>query len=170
MYEVNNRYQNIEIENAYAYWQSKVRDCGFPNRSDIDPLDMRQWISAVLLAEAKFDADGTVIDFYFRVAGTRVGDRYGRDLTRRHLSEVSLDHQNANILANYRAPIETRRPIYSISRFTDHEGLLRSFETLLMPLSSDGRACDMILGVVMPLPQDFEAPEGVWFYDADNVT
>ena len=170
MYEVNNRYDNIEIEDAHAYWKSKARDGGIPSRGDIDPLDMRQWIAAVLLAQAEFDAAGTVVDFYFRVAGTRVCDRYGRDLTRRRLSEVSLDHQNANILANYRAPIETRRPIYSINRFTAHDGLLRSFETLLMPLSSDGRACDMVLGVVMPLRKDFDAPEGVWIYDAESRT
>jgi len=130
-------------------------------------MEMRGWIQAVLLAEAVFDADGTPVDFFFRVAGSRVCERYGHELSRRHLSDVNLDHQNANILANYAAAIETRGPVYSIARFQDETGLLRSFEMLLLPLSTDGRVCDLLLGVVMPLPPDYDADEGVWIYEAD---
>ena len=70
------------------------------------------------------------------------------------------------MLANYQAVIKTCRPIYSLNRYEDDANILRSFETLLMPLSADGSACDMVLGVVMPLPRDYDAPEGVWLYDA----
>jgi len=164
------RYHNAEIGEVYSFWQSKIGATGIPLRTDIDPIQLRAWLPSVLLAQARFDDTGTAIDFFFRVAGAFAGERYGRDLTRRHLSEVSLDHQNANILANFQVPIETRRPAYSINRFLDDTGVLRSFETLLLPLSSDGQACDMVLGVVMPLRKDFDAPEGVWIYDADSRT
>ncbi len=165
MYEINNRYLNIEIRLVYEYWLSKISGRAMPTRADIDPIEMRGWIAAVLLAEAVFDADGAPIDFYFRVSGSRVCERYGRELSRRRLTDVSLDHQNAEVLANYQAVIETCRPIYSVNRYQDDDTILRSFETLLMPLSSDGSACDMVLGVVMPLPRDYDAPEGIWIYD-----
>jgi len=166
MYEINNSYHNIEVRLVYEYWLSKANGRPMPRRADIDPIEMRGWLAAVLLAEAVFDADGAPIDFYFRVSGSRVCERYGRELTRRRLSDVSLDHQNANVLATYQAAIETGGPIYSINRFEDDDNILRSFEMLLMPLSTDGRACDMVLGVVMPLPRDYDAPEGVWIYEA----
>ena len=164
------RYHNSDIDDVYTFWQSKIGATGIPARADIDPVHLRAWIPSVLLAQALFDDTGRAHDFFFRVAGAFVGERYGHDLTRRHLSDVSLDHQNANVLANFQAPIESRRPVYSINRFYDDTGVLRSFETLLLPLTSDGRVCDMVLGVVMPLPKDFDAPEGVWIYDADNRT
>jgi hypothetical protein len=170
MYGFNKSCHNREILEVYRYWRSKARDPDIPARADIDPIEMRKWIAAVLLAEAEFDATGTAIDFFVRVAGSRVGERYGRDLTRRRLSEVSLDKQNANILANHQAPIDTRRATYSINRFQDDAGVLRSFETLLLPLRSHGPACDMVLGVVLPLPSDFDALEGVWIYSADSTT
>ncbi|MDZ7713943.1 MAG: PAS domain-containing protein [Rhodovibrio sp.] len=166
MHDINKRFCNKEIGLAYEYWQSKAKDSRLPARADIDPMEMRGWIQAVLLAEAVFDADGTPVDFLFRVAGSRVCERYGHELTRRHLSDVRLDHQNANILANYAAAIETRRPIFSIARFQDETGLLRSFEMLLLPLCTDGDVCDLLLGVVMPLPPDYDADEGVWIYEA----
>ena len=166
MRDINKNYCNEEIGLAYRYWQSKAEGTRLPTRADVDPLEMRGWIKAVLLAEAVFDTDGTPVDFHFRVAGSRVCECYGYELTRRNLSDVSLDHQNANILANYTATIEARRPVYSITRFQDETGLLRSFEMLLLPLSSAGEVCDLLLGVVMPLPPDYDADEGVWIYQA----
>ncbi len=166
MHDINKHHCNQEIALAYEYWRSKAGDTRLPTRADIDPLEMRGWIQAVLLAEAVFDADGTPVDFLFRVAGSRVCERYGHELTRRHLTDVRLDHQNANILANYTAAIQTRQPVYSITRFKDESGLLRSFEMLLLPLSTVGEVCDLLLGVVMPLPPDYDAEEGVWIYES----
>jgi hypothetical protein len=169
MRDINKNYCNDEIGLAYQYWQSKAGETRLPTRADIDPLEMRGWIKAVLLAEAVFDANGTPVDFHFRVAGSRVCERYGHELTRRYLSDVRLDNQNASILANFKAAVETRHPVYSITRFQDETGLLRSFEMLLLPLSIAGELCDLLLGVVMPLPADYDADEGVWIYESGSA-
>jgi hypothetical protein len=166
MYGINGRYHNCEISRAYEYWRSKAGDAGIPARADIDPIEMWAWIPATLLVEAVFDDQGAPADFFFRVAGSRVCERYGRELTHRRLSEIPMQDQRDSVLANYRAAIETHRAFYSINRFLDTDGLLRSFEMLLLPLRADGSRCDMLLGVVMPLPRDHDAPEGVWIYEA----
>lgn len=169
MYGINSRYHNCEIGHAYEYWMSKAGRNGLAARADIDPVEMRGWLSATLLADVVFDASGAPADFYFRVAGGRVCERYGRELTHRLLSEIPMEDQRDSVLANYRAAIEASRAFYSINRFHQDDGILRSFEMLLLPLRSGGSSCDMLLGVVMPLPRDYDAPEGVWIYEAGPI-
>lgn len=166
VYSINSRYHNAEIRLAYEYWRSKAGNRPIPTRADIDPVDMRAWIAATLLAEVVYDPDGHPMDFFFRVAGSRVCERYGRELTRQYLSAIQHDDQKATVLKNYQAVIETGRAFYSINRLTDDAGIKRSFETLLLPLSAAPDVCDMVLGVVLPLPRDYDAPEGVWLYEA----
>jgi hypothetical protein len=166
MYNINSRYHNAEIRLAYEYWCSRAGARRIPARADIDPVEMRPWIAATLLADAVFDTHGAPVDFFFRVAGTQVCARYGRELTHRYLSDIPMDGQKESVLANYRAVIETCQPFYSINRIRDETGLQRSFEMLLLPLSAAGDGCDMVLGVVLPLPRDYDAEEGVWIYQA----
>ena len=155
-----------ELRQALTYWQGKCSDRPMPSRADIDPVEMRRWLPGTFLADVFFEpATGRPTDILFRVAGTRVGDLYGMELTNRKLSEVDMDGFRYHAFANYRDAIEQQQPKYSLSRYVDDDGKPHRYELLLMPLSRDGRACDMLLGVMMPLPADDAATYGIWVYD-----
>lgn len=156
-----------ELRQALTYWQGKCTDRPMPRRADIDPVEMRRWLPGTFLADVHFDSGtGRPADIHFRVAGTQVGDLYGMELTNRKLSEVDMDGFRYQGFANYRDAIEQRQPKYSLSRYVGDDGKPHRYEMLLMPLSRDGRACDMLLGVMMPLPADDAASDGIWVYDA----
>ena len=59
-----------------AYWQSKARDGVVPDRSAIDPSEIRGLLPDIAIVERQ--PDGA---FRFRLAGTRIAQRCGVDPT-----------------------------------------------------------------------------------------
>jgi hypothetical protein len=156
-----------ELRQALDYWRGKCAGRAMPRRIDIDPVEMRAWLAGTFLADVYFDsASGRPADVHFRVAGAAVGELYGMELTNRSLSEVDMDGYRYQGFANYLCVVEQRQPKYSISRYVGDDGKPHSYEMLLMPLTRDGSACDMLLGVMMPLPGSGEHEDGIWVYDA----
>jgi hypothetical protein len=156
---------NREIEQALDFWEGKRQGRRYPLRSEIDPVDMRRWLGSALLAEVRFGADDTEPeDFYFRVAGGFVCERYGCELTRRWLSSIDLNAQRSAVFETFRQTVRSATPVYSIASFVKADGQLRTFEMLLLPLSADGTRCDMLLGAVMPIPPGAPSEDGVWSY------
>ena len=82
-------------------------------------------------------------------------------LTNRKLSKVDIDGFRYQGFANYRDAIEQRQPTYSRNRYVGDNGKPHRHELPLMPLSRAGRASDMLLGVIIPLPADDAAAYGI---------
>lgn len=156
-----------ELQQAYVYWQAKCGSRAMPQRADIDPVEMRGWLAGTFLADVCFDnATGRPADVFFRVAGAGVGDLYGMELTNRKLSEVDMDGFRHEGFANYLSVVEQQQPKYSLNRYVGADGGLHRYEMLLMPLARAEERCEMLLGVMMPLPADPGGAEGIWVYDA----
>lgn len=156
---------NREIEQALDYWNIKRKTRRYPLRGEIDPVEMRKWLGSSLLADVRFAADDRdPEDFYFRVAGGFVCERYGCELTRRWLSSVDLSDQRDAVFETFRQAVREAIPVYSVASFVKADGQLRTFEMLLLPLSGAGARCDMLLGAVMPIPPGAPSKDGVWTY------
>jgi hypothetical protein len=159
--------RTAELRQALTYWRGKCAGGAIPRRADIDPVEMRGWLVGTFLADVCFDRDtGRPADIHFRVAGAQVGDLYGMELTNRKLSHVDLDGFRAQGFANYLDAVEQQQPKYSLCRYVGDDRKPHRYEMLLLPLSRDGAACDMLLGVMMPLVPDDDDSYGIWVYDA----
>lgn len=156
-----------ELQRAFVYWKDKCAGRAMPLRADIDPVEMRTWLAGTFLADVHFDGkNGRPEDIQFRVAGAQVADLYGMELTNRKLSEVDMDGFRHEGFANYMDAVAQQQPKYSLSRYVGDDGKAHRYEMLLMPLSRAGGVCDMLLGVMMPLPSDDAEAFGIWVYDA----
>jgi hypothetical protein len=113
-----------------------------PARADIDPLDLRRMLPALLLV----DVVGPESRLRYRLVGTGIVERLGVDLTGQYLDEATggplLDLETEL----YHVVIDRRSPVYC-------ETLLRPDGTfglstncrLLLPLAGDGKTVDMVL-------------------------
>lgn len=68
-----------EHRELFAYWRSKARPGRLPARKDIDPIDIPKLLPWLSLVEV--DWSGEAPRFRFRVVGTSVAERFGRDAT-----------------------------------------------------------------------------------------
>jgi len=130
-------------EELFAYWASLRQAGRLPGRADIRPEDFKRLLPTVSLIDI---VDGPRRDYRLRLAGTGLYSVYGREITGRSLGDVygakAADYWRAEL----DKVVEGRRPgvgCHSLSwRGAGHMSLL----WLRLPLASDGRNVDMILG------------------------
>src|SRR5688572_2678657 len=82
----------------YRYWDARRGLRPMPRRADIDPVDMRAWLSRVTLV----DVDAVARGFRYRLVGTEVVALRGFDPTGRSV-EAAWTHEDAEVVrAAYR--------------------------------------------------------------------
>ncbi len=134
-------------EELFAYWASR-RDGGrLPGRSHINPEDFKRHLPTVSLIDA-LPKDGEVggVDYRLRLAGTGLYEVYRGEITGKRLEEVYEPIAAAYWRSELDKVVHTRRPgvgSHSLAwRGSPHLSIL----WLRLPLASDGRRVDMILG------------------------
>lgn len=128
---------------ALDYWQGKRRDRCAPARSDIDPLEIPRILPRIMLADVVRDASGK-IDFRYRLSGTGIGEIHGSELTGRGPRDLRPSLYGALIDSHYHMALAELRPmVHVITLRTNRK--LRSYARIILPLSSDGKAVDMLM-------------------------
>jgi len=129
-------------EELYGYWASLKHGAKLPSRSDIHPRDFKRLLPTVSLIDVRRDP----LDFRLRLAGTGLYSVFGREITGRTLNEVYNSAAAEYWRAELERVVEERRPmvgVHSLSwRGAGHQSIL----WLRLPLASNGRDVDMILG------------------------
>jgi hypothetical protein len=126
---------------VFAYWSSLRKEGRLPSRHDLQPFRLKRLLPTVSLIDI---ADGQ--NYRQRLAGTGLYSVYGREITGRNLAEV----YSAQAVDYWREQLDTvvaeRRPLvgcHSLGwRGTPHLSILWQ----RLPLASNGRDVDMILG------------------------
>jgi hypothetical protein len=91
---------------ALRYWRSKAGGSSIPSRSQIDPLEMRQFLSKVLMIDVESEHE-----FTYRLCGTHVAGINGKDLTGQRASDVNLGASSTQFIETYQRAIHGREPI-----------------------------------------------------------
>jgi hypothetical protein len=130
------------LSGLYAYWEAKRGDRLMPARADLDPLEIPQVLSHLILLDVTHDP----LRFRVRLYGTEVADLRGRDLTERYLYEGAPTTLGATTQPWNLATVETRRPHYVTGPYEDiSEGRIGTFHRLGLPLSVRGERVDMLM-------------------------
>lgn len=129
-------------EELYAYW-ARLRHGGqLPGRNDIRPEDFKRLLPTVSLIDVRRDP----MDFRLRLAGTGLYGVYGREITGRSLGEV----YNSTAMDYWRQEltklVHERRPAVGAHSLAWRGAAHLSILWLRLPLASNGRDVDMILG------------------------
>ena len=120
-----------------ALWVSLCVDGRLPRRSDFDFARLRRHLGWLCVVEVVDEG----ADFRYRLIGTNIVDRVGRDMSGRLVSQV-LPASALDIFRDAmheRAAVRTHGPVSWRGK-----GFLRH-ETLILPLADDGRTVDRFL-------------------------
>ena len=130
-----------KLRQLYEYWDGKRGDRLMPARADIDPLDMRFAIGNVILIDV---IEGDPLRFHIRLHGTNLSERVRFDLTGKMLDEMPWTEFRNLTQASFTKVATTREPIHA-HRDRILDSRRRYYETIILPLSSDGVRVDRIL-------------------------
>ena len=134
-----------DIQEIYRYWLAIHPESGLPGRQHFDPLDVGQFLPRLWLLEVQH----TPFRLWYRLAGTRVCELAGRELTGLWFDEAhSHIADKPDSLNRFRQVVGSGEPSRrrgAPNLFLVEKADFTEIENLLMPLAQDGRTVDMIL-------------------------
>lgn len=140
-------------EELFAYWASLRRGSSLPARAHLDPGAIKRHLPHVSLTEVRREPGR----YRLRLAGTGLYGVYGREITGKALEDVYAPEAAAYWRQQLDQVVEKGRPgvgCHSLSwRGQSHLSLL----WIRLPLASDGKQVDMILGYDVILGYDAES-------------
>jgi hypothetical protein len=136
---------------ALAYWQGKLRSRAMPARADIDPIEMRAFVTNVALVEVRTDGATAEPVFRIRLAGTAVEEVFG-PLTGRTVAELPK-YFAGRWQALFMAALTAAAPVRITTDVTLENKDHLTAEALIAPLSEDGAAASILFVCVRFWPQ-----------------
>jgi len=126
----------------FDYWASKNGE-RLPRRADIHPGEMRALLPSISLMDVLED---TPLQLRVRLAGTRLRDYLGMEITGRLLDELDLRDQRDYWQTAYREVVEFRRPAQGVVRLMPWKqaGIFQFW--LRLPLMDEEGRINMVLG------------------------
>lgn len=134
-----------------SLWEEKRAGRPLPARADFDIADLRPFFGNLFLLDVLQDGR----DFRFRLLGTNLTERFGRDSTGKIFSEtypVGQSPQADWLLGVYRRTVEQRLPVWSAAPMVQVGRAFSIATALHLPLSADGVYVNMILGATVFSP------------------
>jgi len=128
-------------EELYGYWASLRQGARLPSRRDLHPSGFRRLLPTISLIDVLSETG----DFRMRLAGTALYGVYGREITGRSLSEIygaAADYWRSELAQ----VVRERRPSVGAHNLAWRGASHLSLLWLRLPLSSNGRDVDMIMG------------------------
>ncbi|MEL3889422.1 PAS domain-containing protein [Ferrovibrio sp. MS7] len=142
-------YSDARLKALHRLWQDKTEAHkieargALPSRAEFTPLEMRDFLSDLYMVDVAHSGR-----FRYRLIGTAITQRVGRDVTGKYFDQIYAPEVLENFCASFHWIARHKLPLrsYGTMAFSDQEYL--SFEALEVPLASDGVTVDIILGVV----------------------
>src|SRR5215469_7787297 len=137
-----------EQRDLYGYWRSCAGSKPVASRYDIDPVDIPHLLPGLSL----LDAAGELDTLRYRLAGTRVREIYGTEITGRAVFDARFQHKRDYWRTVYRKVIVERTPMQGAVR-----GPLAGREHLLLiwmrlPLCGLSGDIERVLGYDAAMP------------------
>ena len=151
-----------KLRRLYDYWRSHCRGGVVPSRRDIDPLDIPDLLPNVFLLDVVGDAE----DFVFRLAGSMVEDAFSMVLRGKSIADIEKAAGTTIPVAQHIEVARGGGPRYREGTVMVAGREHWRTQRLLLPLSSDGRHVDVLLGCAIFLLGDRvkEAQAEPWSY------
>jgi hypothetical protein len=129
------------VAQVFRYWDRIRGDRAMPSAAEIDFLALRPWLPGLLMIEV---GEGERRTLTYRVVGERAVRLRGYDPTGLTVDKAGFG-PIPTILSNYGLVIDRGIPLYGWNSRNGGDPGPFPVGTLLLPLSSDGKAVDRVL-------------------------
>lgn len=152
------RIADPQIRQVFRYWRARYSPGTLPRRADIDPAGLPPDCLPHLFL-FRLEPNGRL---RYLLIGTAIVKVVGRDNTGQYLDEVLTGRAGARRLRLNHRVIEERVPLYFSGPAFSHTEERRRVQRLLLPVSSDGTACDYIFGIAKYGPVLVDMADEPW--------
>ncbi|WP_193183349.1 PAS domain-containing protein [Nisaea sediminum] len=137
----------------FDHWKANRRGEDVPLRSSFDPLQFHRSMPRMAIIERSGPPDASV--FRYRLAGTEIARRAGRDPTGKSFEELYEGNYLETANRTYREISESGQAHFSQRVFTigGESGNLR-YDRLILPYSSNGSSVDQFVLLIVVVEQD----------------
>ena len=129
-------------EEMFAYWASRREGGRLPGRANIDPCEMKRHLPTVSLIQVISEPR----DYRLRLAGTGLYGVYGREITGKMIDDVYAPPAARYWREQLDQVVDEARPCAGFHSLAWRGAPHLSILWIRLPLASDGRKVDMILG------------------------
>ena len=138
--------KNQKMTEFYGYWAERCRDGQLPSRADLDPTEIPSVLGSMLLLDVERSPSGD-LRFRIRLFGSAHVEFNQADFTGQYIDEILSPGDVDAVLDVYREMVETGEPHFWQSHVRMAGREHRYYERLMLPLASDGKTVDMLVGV-----------------------
>lgn len=137
----------------YRYWLGKAGARRMPARADLDPAEMKRWLTGIQLIDVHDATAEAPRRLIYRLVGEAEVSLRGYNPTGRTVAEAAIGKLSSDPMGNYSIVIDQKLPVYDWSRIDHPNGFLVGQECILLPLSDDGSRVNMVVtyGKVVPI-------------------
>ena len=147
-------------QEVFAYWASLRIGGRLPSRAQLDPAQLKRLLPTISLIDVVTHEAGHF--FRQRLAGTGLFSVYGFEITGRRLDEIYGEGEVSYWREHLNTVAESARPAVGCQPVASRSGGVSQLLWMRLPLATDGRIVDMILGydVVLSSPAS-RLPSGI---------
>jgi hypothetical protein len=130
-----------KLQRLYGDWSERQRGRSMPSRADFDILDLGYILGDLNLLDVLYEP----LRFRFRVHGSNAVARLGFDLTGKTIDGYPDADYRRIVREHFTAAVRSKTPQRIVrDPYRIRDRVLR-WEGLILPLSTDGNAVDMLL-------------------------
>lgn len=141
------------IRKVYEYWARKSADGRLPARRDIDPVDLYDCLSCLMILEA---VDGGR-DFRIRLAGSQIEEAHDRSLKGLLVGDLGSGEQLSQVLQRFRGVMASKTPNFHSDSLSMIGRAFIEFDRVALPLAEDGETVTHLLCCYRQRPREPKA-------------
>lgn len=141
------------IRKVYDYWAGKKSAGRLPSRREIDPVDIYDCLSWLMILEA---VEGGR-DFRIRLAGSQIEEAHDRPLKGLMVGDLGSGDELASVLERFRGVMTTKTPNFHSGSLSMVGRAFIEFDRVALPLAEDGETVSHLLCCYRQRPREPKA-------------
>jgi hypothetical protein len=137
------RSQSKLVRALHAWWEAHRGASGIPDRSAVDPADLKPLMPSLFIAEVEH----APFRIRYRLVGTRAVAITGFDITGRYLDELLSGQPDVPWPEYYRTVYESRAPLLGSVVVPATSGGTFAYEFGIFPLTKGGTRVEQFIAV-----------------------
>lgn len=131
------------VLSLYRWWLGKRATSDVPDRSAVDPAELKKLLPNILIAEAMHKP----FRVRYRLVGTRVNETAGFSIQGRYLDELLSAEPDQPWMDHYRSVYVNRRPLLGATSVPTSSGGYFTYEFGIFPLRNGGDTIEQFIAV-----------------------
>lgn len=137
------------LRRLFRDWDDQRRGREFPSRADFTPFSLKYMLGNLSLLDVAYNP----LRFRYRIHASNLARRMKKEMTNKFIDDIPVSDHAMRVRKHFSEVIRSRIPVVykrgdSDSDFPD-DHLPRDCEVLVLPLSSDGIAINMLMSAMV---------------------